>query len=181
MANKLRKMLGDKNAPCTRALLLLIESQSKMVVCKWCIDYAEQHFLPIFEKHRSDGDHPRNALNTARDYLNGKLKFSEAKDYIWYDVNSKKIGNPIEQAAENAILQAASVARYPSKWHALAVYFYGAAAIAYDRVGLNESAEVYTSISEDVCADMTAALQMTVKGVCNGIITDGVLKGTGLR
>lgn len=168
MANKFRKMLGDKDAPCTQSLLRLIESQSKQTICKWCLDYAEQHFLPIFEKHRL-GDHPRNALNAARDYINGKLKFSEAKGHIWYDADGKTGSDPIIQAAENAIGQAASVVRYPSKWHALAVYFYGVAAIAYDRVGLNESAEVYTSIAEEVCSDMTESLQMMVKGVCKTI------------
>ena len=40
------------------------------------------------------------------------------------------------------------------------LYFYGAAAIAYDSVGLNETAEVYDKIAKEVCADMTAALQV---------------------
>lgn len=39
------------------------------------------------------------------------------------------------------------------------LYFYGAAAVAYDRVGLNETAEMYHRIAEAFCADMTAALQ----------------------
>lgn len=164
MADKLRKMLGDKDAPCTQSLLRLIESQGKVTVCKWCIGYAEHHFLTIFEKHRPDDDHPRNALLAARDYLNGKLKFSEAKSCIWYDADGKTGGDPVTQAAENAIGQAASVVRYPSKWHALAVYFYGAAAVAYDRVGLNETAEVYDKIAEEVCADMTAALRAVAVG-----------------
>lgn len=72
MANKPRKMLGDKNAPCTRSLLQLIEAQDKPTVCKWCLDYAEAQFLPIFES-RCHGDcRPRNALNATRDYLGGK-------------------------------------------------------------------------------------------------------------
>jgi len=61
MANKLLKMLGDKNAPCTRLLLQLIEAQDKPTVCKWCLDYAEVQFLPIFES-RCHGDcRPRNS------------------------------------------------------------------------------------------------------------------------
>lgn len=75
--------------------------------------------------------------------------------------------------AENAIGQAASVVRYPSKWHALAVYFYGAAAIAYDRVRLNESAEVYTSIAEEVCSDITASLLKNVEEV-RAVITQAL-------
>lgn len=171
MANKFRKMLGDKNAPCTRLLLQLIEAQDKPIICKWCLDYAEAQFLPIFES-RCHGDcHPRNALNAARDYLGGKLKFAEVKSTIWYDGACAASDDPVAQAAERAIGQAASVVRYPSKWHALAVYFYGAAAIAYERIGLNERTETYNAIAEKVCADMTAALQATAyKGVQSGII-----------
>ena len=171
MANKLRKMLGDKNAPCTRSLLQLIEDQDKPSVCEWCLDYAEAQFLPIFES-RCHGDcRLRSALNAARDYLGGKLKFTEVKSTIWYDGVCATSDDPVAQAAERAIGQAASVVRYPSKWHALAVYFYGAAAIAYDRIGLNERTEVYDAIAEEVCADMAAALQATAnKGVQSGII-----------
>ncbi len=159
MANKLRKMLGDKNAPCTRSLLRLIEAQDKTTVCKWRLDYAEARILPIFESRRHGDCRLRNALNAARDYLGGKLKFAEAKSTIWCDCATSD--DPVAQAAERAVGQAASVVRYPSKWHALAVYFYGAAAIAYDRIGLNERTEVYDAIAEEVCADMTAALQAT--------------------
>jgi hypothetical protein len=84
MAMKLRKMLGDRDAPCTQSLLRLIDTQSKATICRWCIDFAEAHIMPIFER-RSPGDNrPRNALNAARDYLNGKVKFPEVKNIIWY-------------------------------------------------------------------------------------------------
>jgi hypothetical protein len=159
MSKKLRKMLGDKDAPRTKSLLQLIESQSKATVCKWCMDYAEAQFLPIFERRCPSDSRPRHALDAARDYLNSKLTFSEAKGHIWYYADGETDGDPIIQAAENAIGQAASVVRYPSKWHALAVYFYGAAAVAYDRVGLNESAEVYDAIAAEECTKMEAALR----------------------
>ena len=160
MSRELRKMLGDKDSPRTKLLLELIASQRKEIVCNWCMDYAESQFLPIFERRCPGDSRPRHALYAARDYLSGKLTFSEAKGHIWYGDDGETAGvDPIIQAAENAIGQAASVVRYPSKWHALAVYFYGAAAVAYDRVGLGETAEVYDAIAEEVCADMTAALR----------------------
>ena len=159
-------MLGDKNSPCARSLLQKIEAQDKPTVCQWCLDYAEAKFLPIFEGHRHGDCRPRNALNAARDYLAGKVKFAEVKSIIWYDGVCAAGDDSVAQAAERAVLQAASVVRYPSKWHALAVYFYGAAAIAYDRIGLEERTEVYDTIAEEVCADMTAALQAAAgKGV----------------
>lgn len=79
MPKKLRKMLGDRDAPCTQSLLSLIDTQSKATICKWCIDYAEAIVLPIFEKRCPDDNRPRNALNAARDYLGSKIKFPEAK------------------------------------------------------------------------------------------------------
>jgi hypothetical protein len=72
MAKKLRKMLGDVNALSTVALMRLIDTQSKATICNWCIGYAEAHVLPIFEKHSPNDDRPRNALNAAREYLDGK-------------------------------------------------------------------------------------------------------------
>ena len=65
--------------------------------------------------------------------------------------------DPAAQAAARTCGQASAVVHTLS--HSLGLYFYGAAAIAYDRVGLNESAEVYNMIAEEVCADITAALQ----------------------
>lgn len=164
MADKPRKMPGDRNAPYTRSLLRLIEARDKPAVCKWCLDYAETRFLPIFEKRCHDDCRPRNALKAARDYLDGRSKFAEVKNAIWYDGGCSAGDDPAARAAEQAVGQAASVVRYPSKWHALAVYFYGAAAIAYDRLGLNERTEVYDAIAEEVCADMMAALQATEVG-----------------
>ncbi len=138
MANKLRKMLGDKNAPCTRSLLQLIEAQDKPTVCKWCLDYAEAQFLPIFES-RCHGDcRPRNALNAARDYLGGKLKFAEVKSAIWYDGDRATSDDPIALAAEQAVGQAASVVRYPSKWHAISSQDFNSLIAADTATAFNE-------------------------------------------
>ncbi len=47
---KLRKTLGDVNAPSAVALRDLIDTQSKDTIRKWCLDYAEQKILLIFER-----------------------------------------------------------------------------------------------------------------------------------
>ncbi len=160
MAKKLRKMLGDVTAPSTVALMSLIDTQSKMTICNWCINYAEANILPIFEKHCPNDSRPRNALNAARDYLAGKVKFPVVKNIILNECHAaarELDANPVAQAAARACGQASAVVHTLS--HSLGLYFYGAAAIAYDRVGLNENAEVYNMIAEEVCAEMTAALQ----------------------
>lgn len=160
MPKKYRKMLGDVNAPSTIALMQLIDTQSKMVICKWCIDYAESHVLPIFEKNCPSDDRPRNALNAARDYLDGKVKFPVVKNIILKECNAvaRELDHiPVAQAAARACGQGSAVVY--TLTHSMGLYFYSAAAIAYDRVGMNETAEVYNRIAQEVCTDMTAALQ----------------------
>ena len=43
--------------------------------------------------------------------------------------------------------------------HSLGLFFYAAAAIAYDRIGLDAADEAYTQIAEEVCLDYTGALR----------------------
>ena len=160
MAKKLRKMLGDVNAPSTVALMRLIDTQSKATICNWCIGYAEAHVLPIFEKHCPNDDRPRHALNAAREYLAGKVKFPVVKNIILNECHAaarELDTDPAAQAAARACGQGSAVVHTLS--HSLGLYFYAAAAVAYDRIGLNETAEVYNKIAEEVCADMTAELQ----------------------
>lgn len=160
MAKKLRKMLGDVNAPSTVALMRLIDTQSKATIRNWCIAYAETNILPVFEKHCPSDGRPRNALKSARDYLEGRVKFPVVKNIILNECHAaarELDANPSAQAAARACGQGSAVVHTLS--HSIGVYFYGAAAIAYDRVGLTESDEVYSKIAEEVCADMTAALR----------------------
>ncbi|WNX86163.1 hypothetical protein RWV98_07795 [Agathobaculum sp. NTUH-O15-33] len=65
--------------------------------------------------------------------------------------------NPAAQAAARACGQAAACFHTPT--HSLGLAFYGAAALAYDRVGTGESAAVYERIAAEECAKMEAALR----------------------
>jgi hypothetical protein len=66
-------------------------------------------------------------------------------------------GNPAAQAAARACGQASACFHTPT--HSLGLAFYGAAAIAYDRVGLDATPEVYDRIAAEECAKMEAALR----------------------
>lgn len=128
-------MLGDVNAPSTIALWDLIDTQSKDTIRKWCLGYAEDEMLPIFEKHCPGDTRPRNAVNAARDYLGGKVKFPVVKNIILNECQAaahKLDANPIAQAAARAVGQGAAVVH--TLTHSLGMYFY-ATAVAYDRVG----------------------------------------------
>ena len=158
---KLRKMLGAADSPYIVSLMRLIETQSKATVASWCMDYCEEHILPIFEKHCPGDNRPRMAIAASRDWFDGKKKLPEVKNIILNECHAaarELDGNPAAQAAARTCGQAAACFHIPT--HSLGLAFYGAAAIAYDRAGLNEKPEeVYDLIAAEECARMEAALR----------------------
>lgn len=156
---KPRKMLGAADSPYIISLMRLIETQSKTTIANWCIDYAEQHILPIYLKHCPLDCRLYNALVAAKDWLHGKIKLPAAKKFILdcHAAAREAEHNPIAQAAARSIGQASSVIHMPA--HSLGMCFYAAAAIAYDRVGLNETAEYYDRTAAKECAKMETALR----------------------
>jgi len=160
MPKKLRKMLGDVNAPSTVALKNLIDTQSKETIRKWCLDYAENKILPIFERHCPGDDRPRKAVTAAHNYLGGNVKFPEVKDIILNECHTaarELNANPVAQAAARAVGQGSSVVH--TLTHSLGLFFYAAAAVAYDRIGLEANEEEYAIIAEEICRDYTDALR----------------------
>lgn len=157
---KLRKMLGAADSPYIVSLMRLIETQSKITIANWCMDYAEAHILPIFEKRCPGDKRPHAALAASRDWFEGRKKLTEVKDIILKECHAaarELNDDPVAQAAARACGQAAACFHTPT--HSLGLAFYGAAAIAYDRVGLDETPEVYDSIAAGECAKMEAALR----------------------
>ena len=160
MPKKLRKMLGDVNSPSAIALRVLIDTQSKDTIRKWCLGYAEEKILPIFEKHCPGDVRPRNAVNYAYDYLDGKVKFPVVRNIILNECHAaarELDDDPVAQAAARAVGQGSAVVH--TLTHSLGLFFYAAAAVAYDRVGFYASNEVYSEIAEEVCLDYTGALR----------------------
>lgn len=157
---KLRKMLGEADSPYIISLMRLIETQSKVTIAGWCMDYAETHLLPVFEKRRPGDGRPRSAITASREWFEGKKKLPEVKNIILNECHAaarELDGDPAAQAAARACGQASACFHTPT--HSLGLAFYGAAAIAYDRVGINEKPEVYDNIAAQVCAEMETALR----------------------
>lgn len=155
-----RKMLGSADSPHILSLMRLIETQSKATIAKWCLDYTETEILPIFERRCPDDDRPRRALNASRDWFEGKKKLPEVKSIILNECHAaaRELQNdPAAQAAARACGQAAACFHTPT--HSLGLAFYGAAAIAYDRVGTGETAAFYDAIAAEECTKMEAALR----------------------
>ena len=160
MPKKLRKMLGDVNSPSVIALRETIDTQSKDTIIKWCLGYAEEKILPIFEKHCPEDARPRNAVNAAYDYLDSKVKFPVVKNIILNECHAaarELDTNPVAQAAARAVGQGSAVVH--TLTHSLGLFFYAAAAVAYGRVGLEAADDVYAEIAEEVCLYYTAALR----------------------
>lgn len=157
---KLRKMLGKADSPYILSLMRLIETQSKETIAGWCLAYAEQTILPIFETHCPGDNRPRSALEAARRWFAGELKLPQVKNIILNECHAaarELEGDPAAQAAARACGQAAACFHTPT--HSLGIAFYGAAAIAYDRAGLSQQPEVYEQIAAEECAKMEAALR----------------------
>lgn len=161
---KPRKTLGDWRAPYMQSLMKLIETQSKTTIANWCLSYVEENILPIFGKTHPDDTRPQAALAAARDWLDGKIKLPAAKKSILdahaaareAETNPATGASCAAQAAARAVGQAAAVIHAPT--HSLGLAFYGAAAVAYDRVGIDKKPEVYEQIAAEECAKLEAAL-----------------------
>ncbi len=157
---KLRKMLGSADAPYIVSLMRLIETQSKETIAAWCLDYTEVHILPIFERRCPGDGRPRMALDASRAWFEGRKKLPEVKSIILNECHAAARAledDPAAQAAARTCGQAAACFHTPT--HSLGLALYGAAAIAYDRVGTAQSAQTYDRIAAEECAKMEDALR----------------------
>jgi len=158
MSKKPRKMLGAADSPYIVSLMRLIETQSKATIASWCMDYAEEHILPIFEKRCPGDGRPRSAIDAARDWLEGRKKLPEVKHVILNECHAaaRELDSDLQATRPVALSRDERAAALAAAWaagqasacfhtptHSLGLVLYGAAAIAYDRVGVGETPEVY--------------------------------------
>ncbi|KJS13295.1 MAG: hypothetical protein VR67_04710 [Peptococcaceae bacterium BRH_c8a] len=156
---KTRKMLSDWKAPYIHSLMKLIETQSKSTLAHWAVDYSERVLLPLWDKHYPDDLRLHNALNAAREWLSGAIKLPQAKSVILecHAAARAADGNPVAQAAARAIGQCASTIH--SARHCIGLAFYGALAVAYDRLGTDAPWGQIEHCAAKECGRMEAALR----------------------
>ena len=156
---KLRKTLGNFDYPEVAALARLAETQSKRTLCFWSIRYAQERILPIYENSRPNDPRPRFALDNALGWLDGRVKFSDAKETNneAHNAASDAEGNAAAQAAARAIAHASLTIHVSA--HCMGIAFYGAAALAYDRLGQRETQEAYLHIAQQAWAEMEERLR----------------------
>lgn len=155
---KARKMLSNWEAPYIQSLMKLIETQSKTTLAAWAADYSEQVLLPLWSKHYPDDLRPKDALNAAREWLSGAIKLPQAKKIILecHAAARETDENPVAQAAARAIGQCASTIH--SARHCIGLAFYGAVAVAYDRLGTNAPWAQIEQCAAGECGRMLDAL-----------------------
>ncbi|MDR1639062.1 MAG: hypothetical protein LBT59_05135 [Clostridiales bacterium] len=157
---KLRKMIGKLDSPSTEALVRLIETQNKTTIGLWCINYALDRVLPIWERHQPKDTRARDALETAKKYVVGHARLDEVKrcKRECKKVPDEFAKDPILLASSRAIFDAALQSVY-SPSGALSFLWYASAAIAYDRLGLEASSESLDALAEIVTSDYTSELR----------------------
>lgn len=153
-----RKMLRDWNAPYIQSLMKLIETQSKATLAAWAVDYARQVMLPLWSKHYPDDRRPQYALDAARAWLSGAIKLPMAKAAILAcHAAAREAGAiPAAQAAARTIGQCASTIH--SARHCIGLAFYGALAVAYDRLGADAPWGQIEQCAAEACGHMEDAL-----------------------
>ncbi len=156
---KTRKMLSDWKAPYIQSLMKLIETQSKSTLANWASDYAEWVLWPLWCKYNPNDLRPKNALNAARKWLSGTIRLPQAKSEILgcHAAAREGGGNPVAQAAARAIGQ--SVSTIHSARHCIGLAFYGAIAVAYERLGTDVPWEQIEKCTAEECRRMEAALR----------------------
>lgn len=156
---KARKMLSDWKTPYIQSLMKLIETQSKAMLANWAVDYSERVILPLWSKYYPDDLRPQNALNAAREWLSGAIKLPRAKAAILecHAAAREADGNPAAQAAARAIGQCALTVH--SARHCIGLAFYGAIAVAYDRLGTDALWGQIEQYAAEECGRMEVALR----------------------
>lgn len=156
---KARKMLSDWEASYIQSLMKLIETQSKSTLVIWAVDYAERVILPLWSKYYPDDRRPQKTLNAAREWVSGAIKLQRAKTAILgcHAAAREADANPVAQAAARAIGQCASTIH--SARHCIGLVFYGALAVAYERLGTNAPWGQIEQCAAEECGRMEAALR----------------------
>ncbi len=154
-----RKMLNDWNAPYIRSLMKLIKTQSKATLAHWAVNYSLTVILPLWSKYYPNDLRPQNALTAAREWLAGAIKLPQAKTAILEcHAAARAAGeNPVAQAAARSIGQCASTIH--SARHCIGLAFYGALAVAYDRLGTDVAWGQIEQCAAEECERMEAALR----------------------
>lgn len=157
---KLRKMLGHVDDPQVKALMALIETQSKATLGRWAAGYTQANYLPLYEKAFPSDFRFHEIFKALREHLDGHLPMTKLKPHLREGAQlARSVEDPAIQAAARAMATACGTIQTPT--NALGFTFYGAAAAAYSQAGLNESPEEYDRLAQQELDKILDSLQST--------------------
>ncbi len=74
------KVLNDFNAPYIKLLMRRNRNQSKITLINWAVDYSERRLFCLWLKYCRTTYASKFALDSARQWLNGKSELQQAKE-----------------------------------------------------------------------------------------------------
>ena len=155
-----RKILGTHDAPYFDELKELISSQSRDTLLTWVIDFVEKTVLPIYEtRTEARDDRPRAAITDARRarlYQDFSARYIKPKVMLAHQAAREAEDDPATQAAARTVAFASSCVY--ELGHTLAVAYYGAAAYAYDKLGVDANPEDLEALAKEYVVMYTQAL-----------------------
>ena len=158
---KLRKMLCNIDSPECVSLMALMETQSKKTLASWAVEYAKTHYLPIYEAQYSEDLRLRGTVSACEQHLTGDMPLRNLKPLLREaaQIARDAENHPVAQAAARADYTACSSVQTPTS--ALGFLFYGAAAVAYSRAGLEEKPETYDALASAELQEALASLRQS--------------------
>lgn len=156
---KLRKTLLRPKDELIQTLKKQIQSQSKETLLDWCLFYAKEIVIPLYEREVPGDRTPQEAYEAARSWQRGKMKLPAVRKRILacHEKARELEDDPIAQAAARAVAQASSTIHAPG--HCLGFVFYAVAALSYDELGLDASEEDYDKEAKKHGQKMLMALE----------------------
>lgn len=153
------KTLGRPDAPCLAALRARVEACEKPALAAWCLDTAQERFLPVYERAFPGDTRLAQTVEAARAWLRGEARLPDVRNLILNAAHAaarEAESLPAAQAAARAAGHAASVIH--ARRHALGLAHYGAAALAYESLGTNAGGEAYGAVFERLCLELEESL-----------------------
>ncbi len=131
------------------------DQDSKRIASQLAIEFAEQA-LPIFEKRRPNDARPRNAIQAARDYLDGKISLEELRTCRSHAADADAYADAAAYAA--AYAADAAYAAYAAAYAADAAAYAADAAYAAYAAAADAAADAaaYAAAAADAAADAYA-------------------------
>lgn len=143
----LRNMICDPKSEVVTSLMALMETQSEQTLGEWNLSIIRDEYLPKLKKRHLESAWVEIGLEKARAYLSKEIPQKEWKAYF-KEVERKHqlVSGQPELALMRAVVNAFRSLHSPTS--GLGQLFYGAAAFAYDALGLKESKEAYDAYGE---------------------------------